>query len=445
MKFQQKPHIEIPQWALDLGFEDESWKNDGAARLTKTLPNGQVLVIWVAENDPKDRDNDLITDKYMIEIMKDHDAYGDVDGVMFLGSAPTDAEAEKIVRSALNESAPAGEVLKEAPEQEDYGLMGYGIQCDAFWMPKKDEFRIDSGWSEDESTAHVFATKEEAQACVDKCPVGKRGCVGPENLEIVPLYYDYEGALNDALDMLDDSEQLEPTSALKQAASDKGIPYGPEMGKFVEWARKQLFEATVRNDPAQDHTGSLRSTEDHLKDERWTEHQTGKRVQGLPYKGYTIVWNDNQDNFHLMKGSPGKRGGFSKMKSMGGYRSVAAAMLAVDALERERQQFGESLDHFGMPLLEGSSQSKITVTLGSVTNPDMDRESKNLKPVDVEVPSVQAAIQAAREYIAKHDLGGGNWVGMGTIKMSGKPVARVSYNGRLWTLDDKSISPEDLD
>tara|TARA_Y100000310_G_C20111497_1_gene547324 strand:+ start:76 stop:258 length:183 start_codon:yes stop_codon:yes gene_type:complete len=33
---------------------------------------------------------------------------------------------------------------------------------------------------------------------------------------------------------------LELTSALKQAASDHGIPYGEEMGEFVAWAYKEL-------------------------------------------------------------------------------------------------------------------------------------------------------------------------------------------------------------
>lgn len=33
---------------------------------------------------------------------------------------------------------------------------------------------------------------------------------------------------------------LEPTSALKQAASDEGIPYGAAMGRFVVWAQVEL-------------------------------------------------------------------------------------------------------------------------------------------------------------------------------------------------------------
>lgn len=43
-----------------------------------------------------------------------------------------------------------------------------------------------------------------------------------------------------AQEMLDMSPELSPTSALKQAASDAGIQFGPDMGKFVSWAQKEL-------------------------------------------------------------------------------------------------------------------------------------------------------------------------------------------------------------
>lgn len=49
----------------------------------------------------------------------------------------------------------------------------------------------------------------------------------------------YETALNHALDWMDACPTLEPTSALKQAASDLGIDYGEPMRHFVEWAYQQ--------------------------------------------------------------------------------------------------------------------------------------------------------------------------------------------------------------
>jgi hypothetical protein len=50
----------------------------------------------------------------------------------------------------------------------------------------------------------------------------------------------YDGALADACILMDTG--LEPTSALKQAASDRGIAYGQDMQWFVEWARERLNE-----------------------------------------------------------------------------------------------------------------------------------------------------------------------------------------------------------
>ena len=49
----------------------------------------------------------------------------------------------------------------------------------------------------------------------------------------------YKTALAIALDWMDACPGLEPTSALKQAASDLGIDYGEPMRRFVEWAYQQ--------------------------------------------------------------------------------------------------------------------------------------------------------------------------------------------------------------
>ena len=50
----------------------------------------------------------------------------------------------------------------------------------------------------------------------------------------------YLNALDDAiLTML--HNDIEPTSALKQCASDNGIAYGEDTGKFIEWAKEQLL------------------------------------------------------------------------------------------------------------------------------------------------------------------------------------------------------------
>lgn len=50
----------------------------------------------------------------------------------------------------------------------------------------------------------------------------------------------YEKALEDAILMMDEFDMLEPTSALKQCAHDWGIAWGEDMGKFIDWAYKEL-------------------------------------------------------------------------------------------------------------------------------------------------------------------------------------------------------------
>lgn len=51
----------------------------------------------------------------------------------------------------------------------------------------------------------------------------------------------YRDSLSKAIEMMEMFGELEPTSALKQAANDNGIEYGDDMQAFVEWAREQLF------------------------------------------------------------------------------------------------------------------------------------------------------------------------------------------------------------
>jgi hypothetical protein len=50
----------------------------------------------------------------------------------------------------------------------------------------------------------------------------------------------YEEAMETAAFLMEDGG-LEPTSAFKQAASDAGIPEGPKMAEFVDYANSQLF------------------------------------------------------------------------------------------------------------------------------------------------------------------------------------------------------------
>ncbi len=50
----------------------------------------------------------------------------------------------------------------------------------------------------------------------------------------------YAPAYDLAIAWLEASPELEIRSALKQAGSDAGIPYGDEMGKFVKYAEANM-------------------------------------------------------------------------------------------------------------------------------------------------------------------------------------------------------------
>ena len=88
-----------------------------------------------------------------------------------------------------------------------------------------------------------------------------------------------------------------------------------------------------------------------------------------------------------------------------------------------------------VPQNEQVRLGSFKVTLASVGNPDFRQCSTRSLPgvprLTVVAASMLAAASACREYIAEHDLGGGNWAG-GDITLDGKLVARVSYNGQIW-------------
>jgi hypothetical protein len=46
----------------------------------------------------------------------------------------------------------------------------------------------------------------------------------------------YQQILSDAFELIDSHEDMEPKSALKQAAILHGVKTGPDMEKFVSWA-----------------------------------------------------------------------------------------------------------------------------------------------------------------------------------------------------------------
>lgn len=76
---------------------------------------------------------------------------------------------------------------------------------------------------------------------------------------------------------------------------------------------------------------------------------------------------------------------------------------------------------------------KYTMKLRSVGNPDFNQYAPISPPEIAEGDTLQEMRNAARAYIEKWNLGGGNHPNT-VIKESatGKSVAWISYNGRVW-------------
>lgn len=80
----------------------------------------------------------------------------------------------------------------------------------------------------------------------------------------------------------------------------------------------------------------------------------------------------------------------------------------------------------------------LKVKLASVGN--IDHGQNPYQPVfgvpnqTKEVSSLEEASKVCREYIAEHELGGGNWSG-GFVFDGKEQIAYISYNGRIWEKD----------
>jgi len=87
----------------------------------------------------------------------------------------------------------------------------------------------------------------------------------------------------------------------------------------------------------------------------------------------------------------------------------------------------------------------MKVLLACKPNPDIDMpgckgywtRGKRPRPMWVAVKDVAEARERCINFIACNDLGGGNWTGGEIRDENNKPVAYVSYNGRVWK-DDPS-------
>lgn len=76
----------------------------------------------------------------------------------------------------------------------------------------------------------------------------------------------------------------------------------------------------------------------------------------------------------------------------------------------------------------------FTVKLKSVGNPDYGQYTPISEPESIVADSLQAVGREIRRYKSEWNLGGGNWCNP-VIYHNGKPLCRVSYNGRLWAVN----------
>lgn len=105
------------------------------------------------------------------------------------------------------------------------------------------------------------------------------------------------------------------------------------------------------------------------------------------------------------------------------------------------QQHGEQITVALQAQLEQASQapSGYEVLVHAIPNPDFGGGSYEAV---VEIPrrwvrvrSLAEASERVRSFITEFNLGSGNWIG-GQVRQSGRSVARISYNGRIWQTDD---------
>ena len=86
----------------------------------------------------------------------------------------------------------------------------------------------------------------------------------------------------------------------------------------------------------------------------------------------------------------------------------------------------------------------MKVKLSSCGNPDYRQDpNASISPAEtISVETLKEASERCESYIARWDLGGGNWAG-GQVYDAGKQIARISYNGRIWGMNGNEINEED--
>jgi hypothetical protein len=80
----------------------------------------------------------------------------------------------------------------------------------------------------------------------------------------------------------------------------------------------------------------------------------------------------------------------------------------------------------------------MTVLLASRGNPDLGEDERRPMPgvprQRAKALTLREASELCRAYIEQYDLGGSQWAGGLVLDDAGEPFARISYNGRAWSL-----------
>lgn len=100
MKFKEFD-IEIPEVLERLDFADDSWHNDVTAKAVLRLPGGSILVAWVAQEDPEQREH-AAAPRFSLEIVVDEDAYGDPRRTVVVGDFEEEEEFSRTVEKLVS-------------------------------------------------------------------------------------------------------------------------------------------------------------------------------------------------------------------------------------------------------------------------------------------------------------------------------------------------------
>lgn len=101
---------------------------------------------------------------------------------------------------------------------------------------------------------------------------------------------------------------------------------------------------------------------------------------------------------------------------------------------------GDVLASLQTAMAQQQIENALVVECKSVGNPDFDQDPTSAisLPAYYPVNTLEQASQVCRQYIQDNNLGGGNWTGGNVYDVTGKIVAHVSYNGRIWESPDWS-------